>query len=138
MVPVPPTLRGITLVFMFHRHCISIIKVLIFRIIYIYIAPLKEHCHNSKNTTFLERGKNHWPGQCNHIKRTTLLPSRGHFRNWMCDAIPLVRYGLRRTSCLHNSKWAFFSCDTLLYIYNVLLLRCRHVHKHERNVNRIQ
>jgi hypothetical protein len=24
---------------------------------YLYIAPLEEHCHNSKNTTFQERGK---------------------------------------------------------------------------------
>jgi hypothetical protein len=26
-------------------------------VLYIFIAPLEEHCHNSKNTTYQERGK---------------------------------------------------------------------------------
>jgi hypothetical protein len=45
-----------------------------------HISPLEEQCHKLKNATFQGRGKNHWPGRCNCIKRTTLLSSRGHFR----------------------------------------------------------
>jgi hypothetical protein len=33
-----------------------------------------------KKYNFSGERKNHWPGQCNHIKRTTLLPPCGHFR----------------------------------------------------------
>jgi hypothetical protein len=52
---------------------------------------------------------NHWLGRCNCIKRTTtLLPSPGHFSKYTYDAILLRRYGLRLTSCGHNSKWALF------------------------------
>jgi hypothetical protein len=47
-----------------------------------HIAPLEEHCRNSENTTFQEREKynfsrerkNYWPGRCNRINRTTLVP----------------------------------------------------------------
>jgi hypothetical protein len=59
--------------------------------------------------------KNHWPGWCTPIKRMTLLPSRSHFRKQTCDTIPLGRYGLRLTSCGHNSKWAFFLSVTLFF-----------------------
>jgi hypothetical protein len=48
--------------------------------------------------------KNHWPRRQNQTRRTTLLPVRGHFRKQMCDAVPLGRYGLRHTSCGHDSK----------------------------------
>jgi hypothetical protein len=93
-----------------------------------HIAPPEEHCHNSKNTNFQERGKNHWAGWCNRIKTTTLLPSRGHFSKQTCDAIPLGRCGLRHTSCGHNSKWASFSCDTVLlgerYVHCLSYLTC--------------
>jgi hypothetical protein len=45
-----------------------------------YIAPLAEHCHNSKNTTFQERGKTTGQGDAIASKeQKALLPSRGHF-----------------------------------------------------------
>jgi hypothetical protein len=66
-----------------------------------------------ENYNFSGERKNHWSGRRNCFKRMmTLLPSRGHFRKWTCDAIPLGRYGLRHASCGHNSTWAFLSCDT--------------------------
>jgi hypothetical protein len=44
-------------------------------------------CHTPRRTlsklekyNFSGQRKNHWPGRCNRIKRTTLLPSRGKFR----------------------------------------------------------
>jgi hypothetical protein len=69
--------------------------------------------------------KNRWPVRSNRINRTTtLLPSRGHFGKWTCDASPLGRYGLRHTSCRHNSKWAFFELWECFYrgaICNIIL-----------------
>jgi hypothetical protein len=71
---------------------------------------------------FSGQRKTHWPGRCNRIKRTTFLPSRGHFRKQTCDTIPLGRYGLRHSSWGHNSKWAFFElwhCSSMggLYVH---------------------
>jgi hypothetical protein len=65
---------------------------------------------------------------CNHIKRTTLLSSSGHFRKQTREAIPLGSYGLRPTSCGPNSKWAFFELWHFSYRgvwYNVSL-KCKY------------
>jgi hypothetical protein len=56
-------------------------------------------------------------------KKMALLPSRGHFRKWTCDAISLGRYGLRHTSCGHDSEWAL-SCDTVVGVRYVLFIVC--------------
>jgi hypothetical protein len=42
----------------------------------LHTAVPSEHCHK---LYFSGQTKNHWPGRCNYINRTTLLPSRGHF-----------------------------------------------------------
>ena len=56
------------------------------------------YCSISQMTLF------HWPGQRNRIKKTTLMPSHGHFTKQVCDTISLGKYGLRHTFCGHNSK----------------------------------
>jgi hypothetical protein len=64
------------------------------RDINIYSTPTRTLSQLEKYN-FSGKRKDHWPGQCNCIKRTTtLLSSSGHFRKQMCDAIPLGRYGL--------------------------------------------
>jgi hypothetical protein len=45
-----------------------------------YIAPLEEHCHNSKNTTFQERGKTTGQDDAIASKERHFSPSRGNFR----------------------------------------------------------
>jgi hypothetical protein len=68
--------------------------------------------------------RNHWPGRCNRIKRTTtLLPSSGYFRKQTCDAIPLGRYisGIPPVGITQNERFVvLWQCSSRTAIYTLL------------------
>jgi hypothetical protein len=111
---IPQLVRCVSTVFVCLLACLFVVIVSIYRTPRRTLSQLEKY-------NFSGERENHWPGWCNHIKRTTtLLPSRSHFRKQTCDAIPLGRYGLRHTCCGHNSQWAFFelwhcSCRGVIY-----------------------
>jgi hypothetical protein len=71
----------------------------------LHIALPEEHFHNSKNTTFQQRGKTTGRGDAIASKEQRhFSPLVAILEKKACDAIPLGRYGFRHTSCGHNSK----------------------------------
>jgi hypothetical protein len=84
-----------------------------------HVAPPEEHCHNSKNTTFQERGKTTGRGDAIVIKRTTtLLPSHGHFRkkcvmlfHWVDMASGIPHVGINQNEWFVVVTLFFWQCQ---------------------------